>query len=132
MCGGIHYGKVERLVSVERWSCSRGASCVVEYTGEVEGLVSVERWSYYRGCSFCCDACQCQWTPGVGHQREVCCFVSEGGLSPPQGEQVSCLYCLLVIRTNTQQCKKYSGTGQTLLYMVIKAKQIHLVHPLPI
>ena len=32
MCGGVHYGEVERLVSVERWSCSRGASCVVEYT----------------------------------------------------------------------------------------------------
>ena len=23
MCGGIHYGEVEGLVSVERWSCSR-------------------------------------------------------------------------------------------------------------
>ena len=43
MCGGIHYGEVEGLVSVERWSCSRGASCVVEYTDEVEGLVSLER-----------------------------------------------------------------------------------------
>ena len=32
LCGGVHYGEVERLVSVERWSCSRGASCVVEYT----------------------------------------------------------------------------------------------------
>ena len=32
MCGGIHYGEAEGLVSVERWSCSRGASCVVEYT----------------------------------------------------------------------------------------------------
>ena len=32
MCGGVHYGEVEGLVSVERWSCSRGASCVVEYT----------------------------------------------------------------------------------------------------
>ena len=31
MCGGVHYGEVEGLVSVERWSCSRGASCVVEY-----------------------------------------------------------------------------------------------------
>ena len=31
MCGGLHYGEVEGLVSVERWSCSRGASCVVEY-----------------------------------------------------------------------------------------------------
>ena len=30
MCGGIHYGEAEGLVSVERWSCSRGASCVVE------------------------------------------------------------------------------------------------------
>ena len=32
MCGGVHSGKVEGLVSVGRWSCSRGASCVVEYT----------------------------------------------------------------------------------------------------
>ena len=32
MCGGIHYGEVERLVSLERLSCSRGASCVVEHT----------------------------------------------------------------------------------------------------
>ena len=31
-CGGIHYGEAEGLVSVERWSCSRGASYVVEYT----------------------------------------------------------------------------------------------------
>ena len=23
MCGGVHYGEVEGLVSVERWSCSR-------------------------------------------------------------------------------------------------------------
>ena len=44
MCGGVHYGEVEGLVSVETWSCSRGVSCVVEYTmGRVEGLVSVER-----------------------------------------------------------------------------------------
>ena len=32
MCCGVHYGEVEGLVSVERWSCSRDASCVVEYT----------------------------------------------------------------------------------------------------
>ena len=32
MCDGVHYGKVEGLVSVERWSCKRGDSCVVEYT----------------------------------------------------------------------------------------------------
>ncbi len=32
MCGGAQYGEVEGVVSVERWSCSRGASCVVEYT----------------------------------------------------------------------------------------------------
>ena len=32
MCGGVHYGEVEGLASVERWSCNRGASCVVEYT----------------------------------------------------------------------------------------------------
>ena len=31
MCGGVHYGECEGLVSVERWSCSRGASCVVDY-----------------------------------------------------------------------------------------------------
>ena len=29
MCGGVHNGEVEGLVSVERWSCSRGASCAV-------------------------------------------------------------------------------------------------------
>ena len=85
MCGGVHYGEVEGLVSVERWSCSRGASCVVEYTmgrlrdwslwrgglvaevlmcggvhyGEVEGLVSVERWSCSRGAS-----CVVEYTMG--------------------------------------------------------------------
>ena len=32
MCDGVQDGEVEGLVSVERWSCSRGASCVVEYT----------------------------------------------------------------------------------------------------
>ena len=30
MCGGMRCGEVEGLVSVERWFCSRGASCVVE------------------------------------------------------------------------------------------------------
>ena len=49
MCVGEHYGEVEGLVSVERWSCSRGASCVVEYTlrrlrtGLCREVVSVER-----------------------------------------------------------------------------------------
>ena len=32
MCGGVHYGEFVGLVFAERWSCSRGASCVVEYT----------------------------------------------------------------------------------------------------
>ena len=32
MCGGVHYREVEGLVFVERGSCSRGASCVVEYS----------------------------------------------------------------------------------------------------
>ena len=32
MCNALYYRWVEGLVSVERWSCSRGASCVVEYT----------------------------------------------------------------------------------------------------
>ena len=31
MCAGIHYGEVEGLVSLERLSCNRGASFVVEY-----------------------------------------------------------------------------------------------------
>ena len=51
MCGGIHYGEVEGLVSVEWWSCSRGASCGGIHYGEVEGLVSVERWSLGMGAS---------------------------------------------------------------------------------
>ena len=38
MCGGVHYGEVEGLVSVGRWSCSRGASIVAEYTmGRLRG-----------------------------------------------------------------------------------------------
>ena len=47
MCGGIHYGEVERLVSVERWSCSRGASCVclcsvvLQYTQSVSTMLLV-------------------------------------------------------------------------------------------
>ena len=51
MCGEVHYGEVEELVSVERWSCSRGVSCVVEYIHywEVDRLVCVGRWSLSRG-----------------------------------------------------------------------------------
>ena len=30
MWDGMHYGEVEGLVSLERWSCSRGGSCVME------------------------------------------------------------------------------------------------------
>ena len=44
MCGGVHYGEVVGLVSVERWSCSRGALCVVEYT-----IGRLRDWSLYRG-----------------------------------------------------------------------------------
>ncbi len=44
MCGGVHYGEVEGLVSVERWSCSRGASCGVNYT-----MGRSRDWSLYRG-----------------------------------------------------------------------------------
>ena len=29
MCGGVHYGEVEGLVSVERWSLSLGVSLAV-------------------------------------------------------------------------------------------------------
>ena len=43
MCGEIHYGEVEGLVSVERWSCSRGALCVVKYT-----MGRSKDWSLYR------------------------------------------------------------------------------------
>ena len=42
MCGGVHYGEVEELVSVEEWSCSRGASCVEEYT-----LGRLRDWSLF-------------------------------------------------------------------------------------
>ena len=51
--------EVEGLVSVERWSCSRGASCGGTHYGEVEGLVSVERWSCSRGAS-----CVVEYTMG--------------------------------------------------------------------
>ena len=30
MCGGIHNGEVEGLVSIERWSCGRGTT--VQYS----------------------------------------------------------------------------------------------------
>ena len=45
MCSGVHYGEVEGLVSVERWSCSRdvyvwwssrGASCVVRCSTQTQ------------------------------------------------------------------------------------------------
>ena len=43
MCGGIHYGEIEGLVSVERWSCSR---CVYNVRRErvlvADSLVSHE------------------------------------------------------------------------------------------
>ena len=51
MCDEIHYGEVEGLVPVERWSCNRGASNGRIHYVEVEGLVSTERWSCYRGAS---------------------------------------------------------------------------------
>ena len=34
MCGGIPCGEVEGLVSIQRWSHSRGATCAVAYTME--------------------------------------------------------------------------------------------------
>ena len=39
MYNGIHYGEVEGPVSLERWSCNRGASHVVEYT------IKLRHWS---------------------------------------------------------------------------------------
>ena len=60
MCGGIHYGEVEGLVSVKRWSCSRGCfMCGGIHHREIEGLVSVERWSWSRGAS-----CVVEYTMG--------------------------------------------------------------------
>ena len=44
MCGGVHYGEVEGVVSIERWSCSRGVLCVVEYT-----MGRLREWSLQRG-----------------------------------------------------------------------------------
>ena len=40
MYGRVHYREVEGLVSVERWSCSRGALRMVEYT-----MGSLRDWS---------------------------------------------------------------------------------------
>ena len=40
MCGELHNGKVDGLVSVERWSCNRG---VVEYT-----TGRLRKWSLQR------------------------------------------------------------------------------------
>ena len=37
-------GRLRGLVCVERWSCSRGASCVVEYT-----MGRLRDWSLWRG-----------------------------------------------------------------------------------
>ena len=31
-CDGVHCVEIDGLVSVERWSCNRGASCVVKCT----------------------------------------------------------------------------------------------------
>ena len=68
MCGGIHYGEVEGLVSVERWSCSRGASCVVEYTMGRLSEAAYEcinmfrsvncQWSFASACALEC-VCMC-------------------------------------------------------------------------
>ena len=44
MCGGVRYGEVEGVVSVERWSCNRGAACVVEYA-----MGRLREWSLWRG-----------------------------------------------------------------------------------
>ena len=63
MCCGVHYREVEGLVSVERWSCRRGASCGGVHYGEVEGLVSVERWSCSGGAS-----CVVEYT--IGRSRD--------------------------------------------------------------
>ena len=54
MCGGVHYGEVGTGLCRE-WPCSRGASCVVEYTTGRLGLVSVERWPCSRGVSCVVD-----------------------------------------------------------------------------
>ena len=32
MCGGMHYGEVEGLVSVERWSCAVTILAMLMYT----------------------------------------------------------------------------------------------------
>ena len=59
MCGGVHNGEVEGLVSLDRWSYSRGASCGIVHYGEVEGLVSLDMWSCSRGAS-----CVVEYTMG--------------------------------------------------------------------
>ena len=52
MYNRIHYGEIEGLDSIERWSCSRGASYNGIHFEKVEGLVSIERWSCSRGASY--------------------------------------------------------------------------------
>ena len=47
MCGGVHYGEVEGLVSVGRWSCSRGEATLL-YNRPLIYLVTVW-WSTLLG-----------------------------------------------------------------------------------
>ena len=42
MCSGVHYGKVERVVSLQRCSCSRNATCVMD-------MAWLPNWSVHRG-----------------------------------------------------------------------------------
>ena len=92
MCGGVHYGEVEGMVSVERWSCSRGASCVVEYTlGRWRGWsYIVEWWRWW----------DCEWT-SIMLERGPC---SRGALT----EQSSSTHVCVWQKWTTRRC---SDTG---------------------
>ena len=75
MCGGVHYGEVEGLVSVERWSCSGGASCVVEYVVELQ-YVQVTKF-----LSSCLYVCRSMVDEGkVRFERRTQSAIMEGGV----------------------------------------------------
>ena len=69
MCCGVHHAEFEGLDSVERWSCSRGASCVAtdEYSSVKNVVPQVHHdtvltehvyWIYVH--PFCmCDVAAC-------------------------------------------------------------------------
>ena len=83
MCGGAHYGEAEGVVSVERWSCSRGASCVVVVTDElVIYLVGFPLPDVEGGCLEVLNGLFCEDVLGVGGE-EAPLAPADGLTDPP-------------------------------------------------